>query len=178
MGIKKDAILIVSSILVFGMINGCGGGSDVVSDVDTSTPPVYTLSDAQQAVIADKGTPEYLTISLNSDSGIREESWTYAAEQSESAITYSFWGGRQVIYEEVSINNEYHRLPSSVEPTLFTKDTKESHIIALFGNDYTVNDQSEGALDFKSWYYIELGIVVSFSEGNLVVVQTLDKPEI
>ncbi len=61
--------------------NGSGGGSQ---------PPNYNLSADQAKLAADHGNPEYLTISVNLNTGIREETWTYSGQLGKM---YVFWDG-------------------------------------------------------------------------------------
>lgn len=134
--------------------------------------PKFNLSGDQEKLIADNGKPQYLTILFNSDPQRREETWTY----SQIGKRYSFWDGVRVKEESISSNSGLFSNPPSIDPTLFTKDTRLSHIVQLFGDNFTSDDQSSGSFLFKTLYYRNQGLAVSLSGNNVVVVQTLDKP--
>ncbi len=167
------SMIVVSAAVVF---IGCGGGGENnggASQPPNSQAPQYNLSGDQLKIISDYGNPEYLTISVNNESGKRVETWTYAKNVGK---IYIFWDGERVKENNVNVNSSIYYNPPYIDPKLFTKDTKKTHIIGLFGKDYSVDDQSKGALLFETLYYTSLGLAVSFSGDNLVAVQTLDKP--
>ncbi|MBI5640998.1 MAG: hypothetical protein HZA17_11280 [Nitrospirae bacterium] len=160
-----------------GIVVSSPGGTATGNWSATVSPgvqvPKYSLSGDQQKLISLYGNPEYLTISLNSDSGRREETWSYAKTNGKM---YVFWDGERVKEESVSVPSNIYTNPPRIDPSLFAMDTQQAHIIQLFGSSYTMDDQSSGSLLFKTMYYQSLGLAVSFSGNSIVAVQTLDKP--
>jgi len=163
-------------LLAIPLALACGGGGDD-GEVDGGVGdgglviPQYTLSAEQEKLISNHGNPAYLTISVDSENGIREEAWTYLGEVEKM---YVCWDGERVKEKSIGVDPLMYSNPPFINPALFTKETQKAHIIELFGDNYVFEDQSfEGS---EAWYYTDLGLVVGFSGENLLVVQTMDKP--
>ncbi len=169
--------LILSILLLIFAIScgGGGGGSEsATAPSQPSAPPptTYSLSPEQATMVKDYGNPEYLTISVNSDTGRREESWTYQKLNK----MYIYWDGERVKEQTLTLNPQSYSKPPYIDPSLFSSATKKADILKLFGSKYKLIDQSTGNLSFQTWYYKDQGVSVSFAGDLLVVVQTLDKP--
>jgi len=175
---KKEKRRLLSPVLLAFLpllVLSCGsGGGDSAPSSVTPPPstPVYTLSSEQGVMKKDYGYPEYLAISVNSNTGRREEAWAYT----KLGKRYIYWDGKRVKEENVTVPPNTSSNPPYIDPTLFATATKKADIQKLFGTNYTLIDQSGGALSFQTWYYQNLGLSVSFSGDTLVVVQTIDKP--
>lgn len=174
---KTNFSSLLQAFCVLLLLTSCGGGGDsATSTTSTQSPsissPAYTLSDEQTKLTADHGIPEYLTISVNSDTGRREESWIYT----KLGKIYIFWDGTRVQEQNLTVDPNDYSNPPYIDPQRFDNASKKSDIEGIFGNDYKVIDQSAGSLSFVSWYYEDLGLVVSFSGDQLVTVQTVDLP--
>jgi hypothetical protein len=169
----KKFLFVCLFVLLPLLILSCGGGGGG-GDSGSSTPstPTYTLSDEQSVFKKDYGYPEYLTISIDLNTGRREEAWVY----SKLGKKYIYWDGKRVKEEAVTVAANTYSNPPYIDPTLFANATKKTDIQKLFGTNYTPINQSSGALSFLTWYYQSLGLSVSFSGDSIVVVQTIDKP--
>ncbi len=177
---KTNSLFLLYGLCILFLLTSCGGGSEGgdSSTPTTSTPPpstpapVYTLSDEQVKITEDHGFPEYLTISVNSDTGRREESWVYTQLEK----MYIYWDGERVQEQDITYDTSDYSNPPYIDPQLFDSASQNADIEEVFGLDYTLIDQSAGSLSFETWYYEDLGLVVSFSGDELVAVQTVDLP--
>jgi len=145
-----------------------GGGT--YAEWSANAVAEYPLSSDQESLIATSGNPEYFTISFNPDSGVRQESWTYAAAGQQ----YTFWEGARVQEETIALDQTRYSNPSALDPALFTSETSLADITALFGTDYLLEDASSGDFIFKTYFYPAQGFSVSFLGDQLVVVRALD----
>jgi hypothetical protein len=176
----------ISFFLVYGFcalffFASCGGGGGGGGESSTPTVPttptstsaaVYTLSDEQVKIIGDNGFPEYLTISVNAETGKREESWIYTS----LGKMYIYWDGTRVQEQDITFDPNDYSNPPFIDPQLFDSASQKTDIQKVFGSDFTLIDQSAGSLSFESWYYENLGLVVSFLGDDLASVQTIDLP--
>jgi len=151
---------------------GGGGGDDAPPPKVGENPPEFILSADQQKLISDYGNPAYLTINVDSEEGAREEVWTYLGEVKKM---YVFWDGERAKEESITLDPALYSNPTYINPALFTKETKKSDIIELFGNNYTLSEDKsfEGS---EAWNYENQGLIVAFQNESLLMVQTLDKP--
>lgn len=173
----------ISSFLIYGLFTlfffaSCGGGGEEsASPISPTTPTstsaaVYTLSDEQVKITGDNGLPEYLTISVNAEAGKREESWIYT----KLGKMYIYWDGTRVQEQDIIINPNDYSNPPYIDPQLFDDTSQKTDIQKVFGSDFTLIDQSAGSLSFVTWYYENLGLIVSFLDDDLASVQTVDLP--
>lgn len=172
----------ISFSLIYGLCTlfffaSCGGGGESSSPISPTTPTftsaaVYTLSDEQVKITEDNGLPEYLTISVNSETGKREESWIYT----KLGKMYIYWDGTRVQEQDIIIDPNDYSNPPYIDPQLFDDTSKKTDIQKVFGSDFTLIDQSAGSLSFVTWYYEKLGLIVSFLDDDLASVQTVDLP--
>lgn len=173
----------ISFFLIYGLCTlfffaSCGGGGGESSSPISPTPPtstsaaVYTLSDEQDKMIGDNGFPEYLTISVNAVAGKREESWIYT----KLLKMYIYWDGARVQEQDIIIDPNDYSNPPYIDPQLFDDTSQKTDIQTVFGSDFTLIDQSAGSLSFETWYYENLGLIVSFLGDDLTSVQTVDLP--
>ena len=169
-------IYVLCTLFFFASCGG-GGGGESSSPISPTTPTstsaaVYTLSDEQDKMIGDNGTPEYLTISVNAVTGKREESWFYT----KLLKLYIYWDGARVQEQDIIIDPNDYSSPPYIDPQLFDDTSQKKDIQKVFGSDFTLIDQSAGSLSFETWYYENLGLIVSFLGDDLASVQTVDLP--
>jgi hypothetical protein len=139
------------------------------------TLPKYTPSATQNDILNTYGNPDYLSILFNTDQLRREETWTYVG----LGKMYLFWDGVKVGEKSVGIDTTLYMNPPMMDPTYFTDKTTLADLTTMFGMSYTVTDASteEGDLtdmNLKSYYFEEKGLLASFFENQLVIVQTID----
>ena len=170
--------LIIGFFSLFFFVScGGGGGGESSNQTNPATAPstpaaVYTLSDEQVKVTDDYGFPEYLTITVNAETGKREESWIYT----QLGRIYIYWDGTRVQEQDIVINPGDYSNPPYIDPQLFDTISQKTDIQSVFGSGYKLIDQSAGSLSFETWYYEDLGLIVSFLGDNLAAVQTVDIP--
>ncbi len=158
--------------------NNCGNSTfGPVWSFTTGSAPIYTLSEYQEALIEDYGNPDYLTIVFNSDPERREETWFYTEHQK----MYLFWDGKIVDEKDITVDPAAALSPPYIDPSVFTKDTKLPDLGELLGN-YTAVDQSSlsdviGDVNFKTYYFSDQGLFVTFLDESLAAIQTIDIPE-
>lgn len=175
---KKISFSLIGGLCILFFLVSCGGGGGESSSptsptITPSTPAaVYTLSDEQVKVTDDYGFPEYLTITVNAETGKREESWIYTQLEK----IYIYWDGTRVQEQDITINPSDYSNPPYIDPQLFDTISQKTDLQNIFGSGYTLIDQSAGSLSFETWYYEDLGLVVSFLGDNLASVQTVDIP--
>jgi hypothetical protein len=175
---KRISFVLIVGLSTLFLLVSCGGGggesSSPTNPATTSSTPaaVYTLSDEQVKVTDDYGFPEYLTITVNAETGKREESWIYT----QLGKIYIYWDGTRVQEQDININPGDYSNPPYVDPQLFDTISQKTDIQNVFGSGYTLIDQSAGSLSFETWYYENLGLIVSFLGDNLAAVQTVDIP--
>ena len=167
----------ICTLFFFVSCGGGGGGGEISSPNSPTTPTstsaaVYTLSDEQDKIIGDNGFPEYLTISINAKTGKREESWIYTKLRK----MYIYWDGIRVQEQDIIIETNDYSNPPYIDPQLFDDTSQKTDIQKAFGSDFTLIDQSAGSLSFETWYYENLGLIVSFLDDDLASVQTIDLP--
>jgi len=157
--------------------SGESGYSNEIAITWSVVPPTYGLSSGQKALIASNGNPQYFTIVFNSNPQRREETWVYT----QLKKMYLFWDGALVDLRDVTINPNAYSNPPSLDPSLFTKDTQIQHVVQLFGSNYTTAGESDissllGPSDYKTIYYSDKGLFITFSGNDLTVVLTMDMP--
>ncbi|RPJ02351.1 MAG: choice-of-anchor D domain-containing protein, partial [Deltaproteobacteria bacterium] len=141
-------------------------------------PPIYPLSEYQEALIASYGYPDYLAVVFNSNPERREETWVYADLQK----TYIFWDGMILDEKSITVDPNAYWNPPYLDPSIFTKETTLSDLVELLESDYTEVDQSIlkdviGDANFKTYHFNDAGLFVAFLDGSLAAVQTIDIPE-
>lgn len=174
---KRISFFLIVGLCILFLLASCGGGGGGESSTLSTTSPsppasVYTLSDEQVKVTDDNGFPEYLTITVNAETGKREESWIYT----QLGKIYIYWDGVRVQEQDILIDSNDYSNPPYIDPQLFDSISQKTDIQKVFGLDYTLIDQSAGSLSFETWYYEDLGLIVSFFDDNLAAVQTVDIP--
>jgi hypothetical protein len=171
---KRIYFFLITGLSTLLLFVSCGGGGDSSSPTTTPSTPaaVYTPSDEQVMLIDDHGLPEYLAITADAETGKREESWIYT----QLGKIYIFWDGARAQEQDISINPGDYSNPPYIDPQLFDTTSQKTDLQNVFGSGYTLIDQSAGSLSFETWYYEELGLIVSFLGDNLVAVQTVDIP--
>ncbi len=89
---------------------------------------------------------------------------------------YIYWDGVRVQEKDMIIDPNDYSNPPYIDPQLFDDTSQKTDIQKVFGSDFTLIDQSAGSLSFVTWYYENLGLVVSFFDDDLAAVQTVDLP--
>jgi hypothetical protein len=159
---------------------GCGGGGED-GGTTTSSPttgsnptiPQYTLSDEQERMVKLYGNPEYLVIMCNQNTGERTETWTYA---NATGKMYVFLDGDKISEEDAAQDSNVTPQPSFADPKDYSCMATAGDMTTFLGSDYKEMDQSEGALNLVTRFYQNSGVGVSFLDGKLANVTTIDQP--
>lgn len=173
--------LVISFVLIStaAIAISCGGGGE---DGGTNTPPSdgsdpdipqYTLSDEQERMVNLYGNPEYLVIICDQSTGGRTETWTYAKATGKM---YVFLDGDKISEEDAVQDSNVTPQPSLADPRDYSCKATAADMTDLLGTVYDEMDQSEGALNLVTRFYKDFGIGVSFLDGKLANVTTIDQP--
>jgi hypothetical protein len=154
-----------------------GGGDDGATTSPTGggepSTPQYTLSDEQERMVKLYGNPEYLVIMCDPNTGGRTETWTYAKATGKM---YVFLDGDKISEADAVQDSNVTPQPALVDPKNYSCKATAADMTNLLGSDYKEMDQSEGALNLVTRLYQNLGIGVSFLDGKLANVTTIDQP--
>ena len=143
-----------------------GDADSFASEIASSSYTFAPLSEAQQAIIAERGNPDLLTLSWTGGLKQKLELWSY---YSDEATQYKFVNGD--LDSQSALSGTLDGAAPQIDPQLLTPQTTLEHLTSVFGSPIDQSRFVPGSPGYVGVTFAA-GVEAVFLNGRLVFAGT------